>query len=112
MPRRPRSTDVPPALVATIRAARQARTLSQVDLARALGLHQRQISDLERGVTDSRLSTVQNIARALDLELMLVPRHLITTVESLGRAGRSASARPLYSLDDEPELEVAERELR
>jgi hypothetical protein len=51
--------------------------------AQKLGLRQRQISDLERGTTDSRLSTIQNVARALDLDLMLIPRHLLAAVEAL-----------------------------
>jgi len=51
---------------------------------------------------DPRLSTVQNVARALDLELMLIPRHLITAVEGLHRASRGSSAnRPMYALSDD-----------
>lgn len=86
-----------------LREARQGKQLSQQDLARKLGLRQRQISDLERAVTDSRLSTIQDVARALDLELMLIPRHLIAAVEALQRAGTDAGKRPLYALDDETE---------
>jgi len=48
---------------------------------------------------DPRLSTVQNVARALDLELMLVPRQLIPLVEGLGRAD-GVAPRPMYALDE------------
>jgi transcriptional regulator with XRE-family HTH domain len=75
--------------------------LSQAALAAKLGLRQRQISDLERGTVDARVSTIQNVARALDLELMLIPRHLISAVESLQRAGGEGDQRPLYALDEE-----------
>jgi transcriptional regulator with XRE-family HTH domain len=86
-----------------LRQARCQRQLSQQQLAQKVGLRQRQISDLERAATDSRLSTVQNVARALDLELMLIPRHLIAIVEALQRGGGDISKRPLYALGDEPE---------
>jgi len=86
-----------------LREARHGKQLRQHELAQRLGLRQRQISDLERGTTDSRLSTIQNVARALDLELMLIPRHLISAVEALQRAGSDAGKRPLYALDDETE---------
>lgn len=50
---------------------------------------------------DPRLSTVQNVARALDLELMLIPRALISAVEALQRAGTDSAKRPMYALGDE-----------
>ena len=84
-----------------LREARLRKRLSQQELARKLGLRQRQISDLERAAIDSRLSTIQNVSRALDLELMLIPRHLISAVEALQRAGRDAGQRPLYALGEE-----------
>lgn len=86
-----------------LRNARREKQFSQEQLAQKLGLGQRQISDLERAVSDSRISTVQNVARALDLELMLIPRHLIATVEALQRSGADAAKRPLYALGDEAE---------
>jgi HTH-type transcriptional regulator/antitoxin HipB len=71
-----------------------------------MGLHQRQISDLERSKMDARLSTIQNVARALDLELMLVPRQLIATVEGLQRAEPArALGRPLYALAEGEDTE-------
>ena len=81
-----------------LREARLNRHLSQQELARKLGLRQRQISDLERAAMDPRLSTILNVARALDLELMLIPRHLISAVEGLQRAGTDAAKRPKYAL--------------
>ena len=93
-----------------LREARQRQQLSQQALARKLGLRQRQISDLERAATDSRLSTIQNVARALDLELTLIPRHLIAVIEALLRTGGTTAKRPLYALDDEPEDTAAATE--
>lgn len=50
---------------------------------------------------DPRLSTIQNVARALDLELMLIPRHLISAVEGLQRAGMNSAKRSMYALGDD-----------
>lgn len=93
-------------LAGALREARLNRRLSQAELARKLGLRQRQISDLERATIDSRLSTIQNVARALGLELMLIPSHLISAVDALQRAGSDVGNRPLYTLsdDDTPDL--------
>ena len=95
-------------LAGTLHETRTRKHLSQQDVAAKLGLHQRQISDLERAKVDPRLSTIQNVARALDLELMLIPRHLIGAVEALLRAGSDSADRPMYSLDDE-EVEPGSR---
>jgi transcriptional regulator with XRE-family HTH domain len=88
-------------LTDVLRTTRLTRQLSQAALAAKSGLRQRQISDLERGAVDVRVSTIQNVARALDLELMLIPRHLISTVEALQRASAEGDQRPLYVLDEE-----------
>lgn len=93
--------DIHQALFDVLRATRLERHLSQQELARKLGVRQRQISDLERATMDPRLSTIQNVARALDLELMLIPRHLIPAVEGLQRAGSDSTKRPMYALDDD-----------
>lgn len=88
-------------LADTLKAARLTRQLSQAELAMKLGLRQRQISDLERATVDPRLSTIHNVARALDLELMLIPRHLISIVGALQHSGGDTGKRPLYALGDE-----------
>ena len=95
------SHDFGQSLFDLLRAARLIRQLTQQQLAHKLGLRQRQISDLERAAMDPRLSTIQNVARALDLELMLIPRHLISAVEGLQRPGNASTTRPLYALGDD-----------
>jgi transcriptional regulator with XRE-family HTH domain len=100
----------PSALSRALRDARLNRGLSQEELASKLGVRQRQISDLERAAMDPRLSTVQNVARALDLELVLIPRHLISAVDSLQRAGVEPAQRPLYALGDATTESVSDDE--
>lgn len=99
------------ALFDVLREARLNRQLSQHELAGKLGWHQRQISDVERAAVDPRLSTIQNVARALDLELMLIPRHLISAVEGLQRSGGDSAKQPMYALgEDDAESDLADQE--
>jgi len=97
----PSKNDINQDLFDALREARLNRHLTQQELARKLGLRQRQISDLERAAMDPRLSTIDNVARALDLELMLIPRHLISAVVGLQHAGSDSARRPMYALGDD-----------
>ena len=92
-----------------LRETRLERDLTQAELAQKLGIRQSQISNLERAVVDPRLSTVQDVARVLDLELMLVPRQLIPVIDGLiRRRGVSTEERPMYELDGDPVNSEAE----
>ena len=103
-------SDIHGSLLGRLREVRLERGLSQQQLANVLGLRQRQISDLERAAMDPRLSTVQNVARALDLELILIPRQLISAVDGLQRAAVDGARRPLYVLDaDDADAEDVSR---
>ena len=89
-----------------LKAARERKKLSQRGLGKAVGMPQAQISKIENAAVDMRASTLIELARALDLEVMLVPRTLVPAVESIvGAAGRDAgtsvSPRPAYTLDPE-----------
>jgi transcriptional regulator with XRE-family HTH domain len=100
-----RKRDAFAALGHLLRAAREEKGLTQKDLAERLGLRQRQISDLERSAMDPRFSTVQDVARALELEVTLVPRHLVSTIEGLQRRERGAST-PMYALEEHESTDV------
>jgi transcriptional regulator with XRE-family HTH domain len=52
----------------SLRAHRRAAGLSQERLAFVSGLHRTEISLLERGARDPRLSTIARLARALDMD--------------------------------------------
>jgi transcriptional regulator with XRE-family HTH domain len=83
-----------------LRVTREQKGLSQKALADSLGLHQRQISDLERAAMDPRFSTVEDVARALELEVVFVPRHLVSTIERL-QGREQAATTPMYVLDED-----------
>lgn len=50
-----------------IRAIRLRKKLSQGDIARILGVHRSYISGLERGARNPSLTTVQKVAKALNV---------------------------------------------
>ncbi len=101
-------------LAQALKAARLAKGLSQRALAQASGLPQSHISNIERGAVDLRVSSLIQLARHLDLELTLVPRHAVPAVNAIVRSsgGRGSprqaterlpadAQRPAYSLDDD-----------
>lgn len=72
----------------TLKAARKAKGLSQRALATMAGVPQSHISKIENTGVDLRISSLAEIARALDLELILVPRKTVPAVKSIARSGR------------------------
>lgn len=88
-------------VIATIIDARKSKQLSQSEVGRRLGLPQSYISRLESGRLDVRLTSLIDIARFLELELMLIPSSMVPTIQSLTGGGLAIEADgPLYTLDD------------
>lgn len=89
----------------TLKQARKAKGLSQAALAKRAGVPQSHISRIETAGVDLRLSSLAELARALDLELMLVPRKAVPAARSLLRQAQRGSApeaqRSAYTLDDD-----------
>lgn len=92
-----------------LKEARQAKGLSQRALSKLVGVPQAQLSRIEAGSVDLRLSSLIAIANALDMEISLVPRKAMPAVQSIIRqtsavnssAGISDAPRPAYSLDED-----------
>ena len=88
-----------------LKAARERKNLTQRELASAVGMPQAQISKIENAVVDMRSSTLIELARTLDLEVMLVPRTLIPAVKSIVGATEQGAEeqppRPAYTLGDD-----------
>jgi transcriptional regulator with XRE-family HTH domain len=92
-----------------IRAARRARGVSQVRLSKQLGLGQGTLSRAET-TSDVRLATLLQIARALDLEVMLVPRRLVLPrrlVPAVDAIVRHGVAPALLDVDDDKPYDEA-----
>lgn len=81
-----------------LKNARRAKGLSQRALGKMAALPQSHVSKIEAGAVDLRVSSLVELARALDLELMLVPRKTVPAVQSIVRRD---AGRPAYSLEDD-----------
>jgi transcriptional regulator with XRE-family HTH domain len=72
-------------VIARITAARHRAGLSQRALGDKVGLAQSHVSKIERSAVDPQVSSLLEIARALGLEVMLVPTKLVPAVQALQR---------------------------
>ena len=76
----------------SLRNARHAKGFNQRELSARSGVPQGHISKIENGAVDLRASSLVALARALDLELMLVPRKSVSAVQSIaGNASAGAA---------------------
>ena len=93
-------------IASTLKNARKSKGLTQRGLGKSAAVPQSHISKIENGVVGLRVSSLVELARVLDLELMLVPRKSVPAVQSIigGDAKRT-------SFGNESARQVA-RELR
>ncbi len=105
--------DVIEEIASTIKSAREAKGLSQRALAKIAGVPQSHISKIENAGVDLRVSSLTEIARALDLELALVPRKAVPAVESIVRSAQPdlPSGTRLALRDDLANLEILADEI-
>ena len=100
-------------IIVQLRDARKSQGLSQVELGKRLGVTQSQITRIERGASDIRLSTLVETAHALGLEPVLIPKPLLPAVRHLlakqkGGIEPTLTAPPRRLLGSEPEDSDAE----
>lgn len=88
-----------------IREARLKKGLKQEQLAQKVGLTQAHLSRIERGEVDPRLSTLIELIRILDLEIVLTPISALTAINALLRqtslTEEEIKPKQLYTLEDE-----------
>ncbi len=94
---------LPADLRSQIKEARVRRGWGQRELGAKTGLPQPHISAIESGETVPRVNTLLDIVRVLDLDLLLVPRSLVSVVQSLILAQKQPDSveKPLYAADEE-----------
>ncbi|MBS7698948.1 MULTISPECIES: helix-turn-helix domain-containing protein [unclassified Chelatococcus] len=65
------------------RRARLAAGLTQEQVADLAGISRPRYRDIETGAAAARATTLINVARALGLEMMLVPQAMVPAIEAL-----------------------------
>ena len=78
------------AFAQSLRQARLQKGWSQRELSGKAGIPQAHISRIESGSVDVKVSTLVELARLLDLELVLAPRSSIPAVEALIREAEAS----------------------
>jgi HTH-type transcriptional regulator / antitoxin HipB len=81
-----------------LKRARKEKCLTQAELGKKMGFPQSHISQIEAGRVDLRVSSLQEMARLLDLEPMLIPRALTPAVRAL-ISGRGETQKPAWQPD-------------
>ena len=84
----------------SIKLRREKMGLSQRQLSAKVGIPQSHLSKIERGVVDLQTSSLIEIGRALDLELVLVPLSYLSLIESLQSNPKSLGSIPAYQLQE------------
>ena len=67
------------------RQARRAAGLSQEEVAARASLTRPRYRDIETGAAAPRTTTLVNVARALGMEIMLIPQAMVPVVQSMLR---------------------------
>lgn len=68
--------------------------MTQADLAEKAGLSRMAVQKVESGATDPRISTLQVMARAMGMELMLVPTAIRRDLEQFVQSGGRVLGQP------------------
>lgn len=80
-------------IVQELENTRKASRLTQAELAQRSGVNRMTVGRIESGL-DPRLSTVQELARAMGMDIMLVPKALRPEIEGFVRSGGRLIAQP------------------
>jgi transcriptional regulator with XRE-family HTH domain len=82
-----------------MKRARKETGVSQRAVSDRSGVSQAQLSKIERGRVNFSVETMVRLTRALELELMLVPKKYIPVVTSIVRRGPDAPPQRMYMPD-------------
>jgi transcriptional regulator with XRE-family HTH domain len=83
-----------PLIYERLSLARRAQRLTQADLGKILSLPQGYISEVENEKHDIKISTLEDWARVLGFELMLIPKASVSTVVYVLNADASLEQPP------------------
>ena len=85
------------------RQGRQRARLTQDQVASRAGLSRPSYRAIETGAAAARAGTLVNIARALGMEMMLIPKQLVPAVQAMLHAGDEDQ--PAFTADPEDDRE-------
>jgi transcriptional regulator with XRE-family HTH domain len=85
------------------RKARQAAGLSQEEIALRANISRPRYRDIETGAAAARATTLVNVARALGMEMMLIPQAMVPAVQSMLQPTDNDDDRPAFTSDVEEE---------
>ena len=88
-------------IIEQLKASRKSKKISQGDLGKRMKLPQSHISNIESGQTDTRLSTVVEMSRQLDHELMLIPKEWIMAVQHIVAGHPEKLSQPKWRIMEE-----------
>jgi DNA-binding XRE family transcriptional regulator len=86
-----------------LREWRQRSKLTQEQLALRAGLNRVNYRAIETGAAAPRASTLINIARALGMEMMLIPKEMAPAVQAMLRSG--GDDQPAFTADPDEDSE-------
>lgn len=81
-------------LISTLAQARKAAHITQAELAERAGLSRMAVQRTETGDVDPRFSTVQEMARVLNMDLIAVPSALRAELQAFIQSGGKFLAQP------------------
>jgi transcriptional regulator with XRE-family HTH domain len=85
------------------RKARQTAGLSQEQIAQRANISRPRYRDIETGAAAARATTLVNVARALGMEMMLIPQAMVPAVQSMLQPTDDDDHRPAFTSDVEEE---------
>ncbi|MBY0291682.1 MAG: helix-turn-helix domain-containing protein [Alphaproteobacteria bacterium] len=88
-------------LIKELRVARNKKGFTQSALAHRVGLPQGHISSIEQGKIDLRVSTLIQMARILEYEVMLVPSQFTSLVKAMIEGKEGIESEPIWQPDEE-----------
>ncbi|MCC8958759.1 helix-turn-helix transcriptional regulator [Bradyrhizobium sp. Pear77] len=93
-----RSSEATQQLGRLLRDARKQTGLTQEQVAERAGISRPRYCDIEQGIAAARANTLINVARALGMELMLIPQAIVPGVNALLRPSEDED-RPAFTTD-------------
>ncbi|KRR02244.1 transcriptional regulator [Bradyrhizobium jicamae] len=85
------------------RKARLAAGLSQEQIAHRANISRPRYRDIETGVAAARATTLVNVARALGMEMMLIPQAMVPAIQSMLQPAIEDDDCPAFKSDAEGE---------